>query len=306
VRYPGRRAYEEGLARALIEGQRVLRRGGRAVRAVTAAVRALEDDPLFNAGRGAVLCADGSIELSAAVMDGHRLRAGAMAGLKRTKNPVLAAHALLKHRHGLLFGEAGDTLARQAGLDMVPEEYFVTTARVRQWRKYHGTDRISLDHGDSESTHGTVGAVARDSRGNLAAATSTGGLVNQLPGRIGDSPVIGAGTWADRGCAVSATGTGDAFARIAFARRIADLIEFLGLTAEEIDGRALEELESIRGTGGCILVDAAGRLAFPFNSAHMLRGWVVDRSDPVVAILPGERVVVTDISARTRRHLPRG
>jgi isoaspartyl peptidase/L-asparaginase-like protein (Ntn-hydrolase superfamily) len=159
---------------------------------------------------------------------------------------------------------------------------------VAQWRRSRRGDRAG-----GEANHGTVGAVARDRRGFLAAATSTGGLLDQLPGRVGDSPVIGTGTWASRVCAVSATGAGDVFARVAFARRAADLIELAGLSPEEAGAGALEEVRRAGGRGGCIILDAAGRLAFPFTSPHMLRGWFVDRDPPVVSILPDERVVLS-------------
>jgi len=290
VSYPGRRPYELALARALRCGQSVLLKGGSAVRAVTEAVAVLEDEPLLNAGRGAVLCADGSIELCAAVMGGRRQQFGAVAGLTRTRNPVRAARELLEHRHGLLFGAAGDAFAEGAGLEMVSPEFFLTPLRQGQWKRLHGTSRVELDHSGDEATHGTVGAVARDRRGHLAAATSTGGLVNQLPGRIGDTPIAGAGTWADGSCAVSATGKGEAFARVAFARRVADLIGLVGAEPAEAARRALEEVARFRGQGGCIVVDSAGRLALPFSSAQMLRGWVVGPSRPKVAILADEEI----------------
>lgn len=289
TRYPGRRRYEKGLAEALRAGQRILQRGGSAVNAVTQAVICLEDNELFNAGKGSALCSDGSVELSASIMSGRDLSVGAMVGLKRTKNPVRAARAIMGHSHGMLFGKRGDEYAKNRGLELVDPDYFFTTQRLKQWKKYKGKSVAVLDHSDAESTHGTVGAVARDRRGNLAAATSTGGLVNQLPGRVGDTPVIGAGTWADnRGCAVSATGKGDAFARVAFARRVADLIELSELGAEAAAISALEDVSLVRGVGGCIVVDASGSLFFPFNSKHLVRGWVIGDERPRAAILPDE------------------
>jgi len=285
LRGPARRAYERALARSLVAGQRVLARGGSAVHAVTAAVVVLEDDPLFNAGRGAVLCADGSVEMCASVMSGRNLRAGAMVGLRRVRNPVRAAVALMEHSHGLLFGAQAEAYARDAGLEMVAPGYFVTPHRVEQWKRCRRRGRLALDHG-------TVGAVALDRRGNLAAATSTGGLVNQLPGRVGDTPVVGAGTWADDRCAVSATGRGDAFARVAFARHVADLIELRGLEPGTAARRALRLVARVRGSGGCIVVDAGGRVAWPFTSAQMLRGRVIGDSLPVIGILPREAVEV--------------
>ncbi len=276
--------YEAGLTEALEVGRGILQRGGSALNAVTEAVAALEDNELFNAGKGAALCSDGSVELSASIMRGSDRSVGAMVGLRRTKNPIRAARAFRGHLHGLLFGQEADAYAEAKGLEMVDQDYFYTNNRLRQWRKYRETKSVVLDH-DAESAHGTVGAVARDRRGNLAAATSTGGLVNQLPGRVGDTPVIGAGTWADNQvCAVSATGKGDAFARIAFARRVADLIELAGTAPNEAASRALEEVKEVGGTGGCIVIDPSGQVFLPFNSAHMLRGWVRGKGAPVTAI----------------------
>ena len=293
TQYPGRRRYEQGIAEALQAGQQVLRHGGSAVNAVTEAVIRLEDNELFNAAKGSVLCADGSVELSASIMRGRDLAVGAMVGLKHTKNPIKAARSIMGHTHGLLFGVEGDAYAKSTGLDPVEPDYFYTRTRIKQWERYKGRTIMASDHSDDEAVHGTVGAVARDRRGNLAAATSTGGLVNQLPGRVGDTPVVGASTWADnRTCAVSATGKGDAFARIAFARRVADLIELAGLEAEVASITALEEVKRVRGVGGCIIVDATGSLSFPFNSKHLIRGWVVGQRRPRVAFLPGEEATV--------------
>lgn len=288
---PVRKDYERGLADALLAGQVKLVGGASALDAVCAAVASLEDNPLFNAGRGAVLCADGSVELSASVMEGEELAVGAMARLARTPNPVMAARALMPHMHGLLAGPEADAYAARAGLEMVEPEYFRVEAREAQWRKLKGGETVSLDH--AGDTQGTVGAVALDAHGNLAAATSTGGLANQLPGRLGDTPVVGAGTWADnRTCAVSATGKGDAFARIAFARRVADLIELGRLTAERAALKGLEEVCGVGGEGGCIVLTPDGATHWPFISEQMLRGRIAGDGDPVVAILPGEEVVV--------------
>jgi beta-aspartyl-peptidase (threonine type) len=271
--------------------------GGSAVRAVTAAVVILEDDEWFNAGRGAALCADGSVELSASVMNGSTLAVGAMVGLKRTKNPVLAAQSLMRHSHCLLFGARGDAFAEERGLEMVEPEYFRTKERLAQWRRFTDRSHARLDRAEAEDSHGTVGAVALDRRGRLAAATSTGGLVNQLPGRVGDSPVAGAGTWANHVCAVSATGTGDAFFRVGFARRVADLIELGDLAPLEAVDRTLGEVRSVRGEGGCILIDASCRVTCSFNSPHMVHGWLVEGQPARVGILPGEAIVV-DTDAR--------
>ena len=285
---PGRRPYDDAIARSLAAGAAVLRRGGGSVRAVTAATVVLEDCELFNAGKGAALCRDGSVELSAAVMSGRSGAVGAMVGLKRTKNPILAARSIMGHSHCLLFGPNGDEYAASRGLEQVDSDYFMTARRRRQWRRVRDTESIHLDHAEDEA-HGTVGAVARDSRGHLAAATSTGGLVNQLPGRVGDSPVAGAGTWADSRCAVSATGTGDVFFRVAFARRVADLIELAGLAPDEAARSALKDVRTHRGQGGCIAVDAEGSITAEFISPQMVRGGLAHGGPMWSAIGPSDR-----------------
>lgn len=291
--YPGRRAVELGVAEAVRVGQAVLARGGAAVRAVAAAVAVLEDNELFNAGRGAALCKDGTVELSASIMNGRTRAAGAMVGLKRTRNPVLAAVELMDHAHCLLFGSQGDAYAARAGLEQVSPDYFRTKYRERQLERQKKRGEVTaLDH-DDESAHGTVGAVALDRRGNLAAATSTGGLVNQLAGRVGDTPVIGAGTWADNAvCAISATGKGDAFARVAFARRVADLMELTGADAPSAVASALDEVRQVKGEGGCLLLTSTGQLSMPFTTPQMIRGWATDRNSPSVALFGDEAVLI--------------
>ena len=289
-RLPARQLEGDGLARirngiseALMTGRHALQTGQSSVDAVCQAVVALEDNPLFNAGHGAALCADGSVELSASVMDGSTRYAGAMVGMRTTCNPVLGAASLLSHKHGLLFGRHGDDFAREAGLKQVAPEEFVTEYRSAQLQRLREKSEhaLELDHSE-ESRHGTVGAVAIDAEGNLAAATSTGGLLNQMAGRVGDTPVVGAGTWADNGiCAVSATGTGDAFARVAFARRVADLIELSQLSLMEAAEHALAEVTEAGGKGGCILIGADGEVGFPFNTPQMVRG-VATGSDPML------------------------
>ena len=288
-----RAKYERGLAEALRVGQSLLLKGGSAVNAVTEAVAALEDDELFNAGVGAVLCADGSVELSASVMRGKDLAVGAVVGIKRAKNPIRVAREILGHAHGLLFGKEGDRYARSRNLELVSPDYFHTDFRNRQLDTFRQRSGAVPESWSDDGAQGTVGAVARDRNGNLAAATSTGGLVNQLPGRVGDTPVIGAGTWADNGtCAVSATGKGDAFFRIAFARRVAGLIELSGMSPLDAARSALDDVKSVNGIGGCILIDAYGKLSLPFNSPHMMRGWLTGRGAPHVALLPNEEIVL--------------
>ena len=266
-------AYRAGLARALHAGYAVLEKGGAALDAVTAAVCALEDDPLFNAGRGAVYTRDGTQEMDAAIMDGRDRSAGAVAGLFGPKNPILAARAVMDRTpHVLMIGAGALKIARDAGLDFGDRDYFFTQER---WDALQSTLALQgRDDGDASRKHGTVGAVARDAQGNLAAATSTGGMTAKLAGRVGDSPVIGAGTFADNEtCAVSATGHGELFIRWAAAHEIASRMrhrsESLLVAAEHV---TLHDLPP--DSGGLIAVGADGSVALPFNSDGMYRGMI--------------------------------
>ncbi len=293
-----RRAYEEALSASLKIGQAILLDGGTSVEAVTQAVVELENREDFNAGRGAALCADGTAELDACVVNGTNRTAGAVAGLVETRNPILAAQALMGTPHWFLHGPAGDQFARATSLESADQTYFVTQDRQRQLASYSGSTASGMDHGpgltaEAEAPGGTVGAVARDANGGLAAATSTGGMVNQPPGRIGDTPLLGAGSWADDNfCAISATGTGEAFMRAGFAHRVADLIELADYDCESAAQRALDEVAALDGMGGCIVVDHRGQLALPFNSKQMFRGWVTSSEPPYIAILPGEKIPI--------------
>jgi len=256
--------YRQGLERALDAGYEVLARGGASVDAVSASVVALEDDPLFNAGRGAVYNAAGKHELDASIMDGGTLRAGAVAAVSRIRNPVLAARAVMeKSPHVLLVGKGADQFARQHGLPLVRNTYFNTQERKKALRK--GLQR----------QHGTVGAVALDRRGDLAAATSTGGYTGKLPGRVGDSPLIGAGTYADNSsCAVSGTGWGEAFIRIALAHEVSARMRHRGEDVVQASKAALKSLARMKGDGGLIALDRRGNIAMPFNSGGMLRACI--------------------------------
>ena len=256
--------YCQGLARALDAGHEVLARGGSSLDAVTAAVVALEDDPLFNAGRGAVYNAAGKHELDASIMDGATLRAGAVAAVSRIRNPVLAARAVMENSpHVLLVGKGAEGFAKQHGLASVSAKYFHTDARLAALKK--GLKRH----------HGTVGAVALDRHGNLAAATSTGGYTGKLPGRVGDSPLIGAGTYADNAtCAVSGTGWGEAFIRVALAHEVSARMQHLNETLPRAARSALTKISRIGGDGGLIALDRRGNIAMPFNSEGMLRACV--------------------------------
>ena len=256
--------YCQALESALDAGHRILAAGGTSLDAVTAAVVALEDDPLFNAGRGAVYNAAGKHELDASIMDGATLRAGAVAAVSRIRNPVLAARAIMENSaHVLLVGRGAEQFARQHELPLVRNSYFNTRGRRAALRK--GLKRH----------HGTVGAVALDRHGNLAAATSTGGCTGKLPGRVGDSPLIGAGTYADNSsCAVSGTGWGEAFIRVALAHEVSARMRHRGENVATASSAALRTLIGIKGDGGLIAVDRRGRIAMPFNSEGMLRACV--------------------------------
>jgi beta-aspartyl-peptidase (threonine type) len=265
------RAYRAGLEHALRAGFEVLDSGGQSLDAVVAAVQVLEDDPLFNAGRGAVLAASGVHELDASVMDGRDLRAGAVTGVRHVRSPVeLARWVMERSPHVMLAGTGAEEFALEQGLKPVPNSHFATERRrLELERMLHG----EIEAG-RESLMGTVGAVALDAHGNLAAATSTGGMTGKKWGRVGDSPIIGAGTYAANDCcAVSATGHGEYFIRAAVAHEIAALMRYRGLdVAAAADEVVMRQLVALGGSGGVIAVGRDGRIAMPFNSDGMLRG----------------------------------
>jgi beta-aspartyl-peptidase (threonine type) len=265
------------LAKSLRAGWAVLARGGSAVDAVEAAVLVMEDSVHFNAGYGAALNADGEHELDASIMDGATLGAGAVCAVKRIRNPVSAAKALL-HRGDplLLTGEAADSFAQTEGLDIVENEYFSTERRRKNLASMKIRELVgTADEASEAEKHGTVGAVALDSHGHLAAATSTGGYTNKPPGRVGDSPIIGAGTYARDGrCAVSGTGKGEFFIRYCVGHEIASLIGYAGLSLKEAADRAITELTAHRIGAGLVAVGADGSIVTPYNTDGMYRGWV--------------------------------
>lgn len=268
-----RSRYETGLARALEVGHAVLARGGSALDAVCGAVMVLEDDPLFNAGRGACYNTDEEHELDAAVMDGATRRAGAVAAVNRIRNPVLAARAVMeKSSHVLLVGRGAERFARAHGVQLAPRAYFSTGVRLAALRRR------------AEGHHGTVGAVALDADGRLAAATSTGGYTGKLPGRVGDSPLVGAGTYADELCAVSGTGLGEAFIRTVLAYDVAARLRYRRDNLARATGAALARIAELGADGGMIAVDRRGNIAMPFNSAGMYRGAIDRRGRRHVAI----------------------
>ena len=271
-RAPGKEAeIRAGLDRALVAGSDVLEAGGTALDAVDAAVRVLEDDPNFNAGHGAVLTYDGKIELDAAIMDGRTREAGAVTGVTATRNPVaLARRVMERSGHVMLGGEGADAFSRGQGLELVDPSYFETEYRRRQIETFKASEISALD---LEYRYGTVGAVALDSHGHVAAATSTGGMTGKRWNRIGDTPIIGAGTYADdRSGAVSATGSGEMFIRVGVAHEICARMRLLGEDAVTAAEMVMKEVAAIDGSGGVIVVTPKGEMAYCFNSTGMYRG----------------------------------
>jgi L-asparaginase / beta-aspartyl-peptidase len=277
-------AYRAGLERALRAGQVILDAGGCSLDAVVASVQVLEDDPLFNAGRGAVIAANGICELDAALMDGRDLRAGAVTGVRHVRSPIgLARLVMDRSAHVMLAGPGAEEFALEQGLEPVPNRYFVTERRQREL----AAALVTEADGYRESLMGTVGAVALDAAGNVAAATSTGGTTGKRWGRVGDSPIIGAGTYAANDCcAVSATGHGEYFIRATVAHEIAALVRYAGLDAVAAADRVVhEQLRRMGGSGGVIVVGCDGTIAMPFNSRGMLRGSIDAQGRLTTAIL---------------------
>ena len=281
--------YRAGLNNALMAGGAVLRKGGTSLDAVEAAVRVLEDDPLFNAGKGAVFNAEGKNELDAAIMDGSNRKAGAVASVTRTRNPVSLARAVMEQSdHVLLAGEGADAFSKLRGLEQVDPAYFRTEQRWNQYLEWRATQTA-----DRDRTHlySTVGAVALDQDGHLAAATSTGGLTGKRWGRIGDSPVIGAGTYAEDGiAAVSATGTGEYFIRSSAARQVRDRVEWEKSSIQDAVDDTIEDIEILGGDGAVMGMDGSGHLAYSMNSVGMYRGWVSSTSAATTAIYANEGI----------------
>ncbi|MEB4676421.1 beta-aspartyl-peptidase [Enterobacteriaceae bacterium G50] len=282
--------YVEALSAIVEQAQQMLEEGASALDVVTEAVRQLEECPLFNAGIGSVFTADESHELDACVMDGYSLNAGAVAGVKHLRNPVLAARQVLENSpHVLLIGDGAETFAQQHGIELVNNNIFSTSERFQQLQEAKSQGSISLDHDaplDERTKMGTVGAVALDKHGNLAAATSTGGMTNKLPGRVGDSPLVGAGCYANNAnVAVSCTGTGEVFIRALAAYDIAALMEYGHLSLHEACERVvMEKLPALGGSGGLIAIDSEGNVALPFNSEGMYRAWAYAGDTPTIGI----------------------
>ena len=293
--------YREKLTEALEAGYRVLSNNGSGLDAVEAAIRIMEDSPLFNAGKGAVFTSAGTNELDSSIMDGRTLAAGAVAGLKHIKNPIsLARMVMEKSPHVMMVGDGAEAFAKQQGVALVPTSYFYTERRWQelqrakeQEKRKQGAPPKKNAHGNSDGApalgedglRGTVGAVALDTQGNLAAGTSTGGITNKRFGRVGDSPIIGAGTYADNNtCAVSATGDGEYFIRAAVAHDITALVGYKDMSVQAAADLVLDKVKRIGGTGGVIVLDREGNFAAPFNTAGMYRGHVGPDGKAVVEI----------------------
>lgn len=299
--------YRSGLENALKAGWEILQKGGSSLDAVEAAVCSLEDFPYFNAGRGSVFTHDGKIELDAAIMDGSRLRAGAVTFVRNIKNPIKLARLVMERtEHVLLAGEGANHFAKELGIEFEPDDYFFSEYRWQQLQEAIAAGRVQLDHSDLipdsrfqieeersgiwnlesgiAKPKGTVGAVACDSNGDLAAATSTGGMTNKKFGRVGDTPIIGSGTYADGTCAVSCTGHGEFFMLGVTAYDLAARIKYKGLSLEDAAKETIDHLTRIGGEGGFIAVDAQGNVVLPFNSEGMYRGSITTEGKMTIEI----------------------
>jgi beta-aspartyl-peptidase (threonine type) len=282
--------YLESIRNTLEHGREILKLGGSALQAVEACASLLEDDPVFNAGCGSVLNEDGKVEMDAAIMNGCDLSAGAVAGVSNIANPVqLARLVMSESEHVLLIAEGAMRFADHCGMQHVPEHYFYTPDRVEQLKQARLRHKVMLDHDDTEADsedqkYGTIGAVARDPQGNLAAATSTGGVVNKRMGRVGDSPIVGAGVYADNEtCAVSATGYGEDFMRTVISKTISDFMFMQDLQAVEATAAGIEYLtRKVKGRGGVIVIDRAGVCASGFTTKKMIHGWIEHGGEAVV------------------------
>ncbi len=274
--------YLESIRRTLEHGRDVMELGGSALQAVEACASILEDDPVFNAGCGSVLNENGKVEMDAAIMDGRDLSAGAVAAVDNIANPVqLARLVMSESEHVMLISEGAMRFADHCSMERVPEDYFYTTDRVEQLRQARLQHKVMLDHDDSDADsedqkYGTIGAIARDPLGNLAAATSTGGIVNKRMGRVGDSPIIGAGVYADNEtCAVSATGFGEDFMRSVISKTISDFMYMKEMDAKQATEAGIEYLvRKVKGRGGVIVIDKDGNCSSGFTTKKMIHGWI--------------------------------
>lgn len=299
------KAYTSALNEALQKGYAILNNGGTSVDAVEAAIKVLEDNPLFNAGKGAVFTNEGKNELDASIMNGKTLAAGAVAGITTVKNPISAARAVMeKSNHVMMAGAGADKFAKEAGLEIVDPSYFFTEERWKALQQVKKEDslkteldhsdkknsRLQFEHVNKDSKFGTVGAVALDTYGNLAAATSTGGMTNKRYGRVGDSPIIGAGTYANNStCAISCTGWGEFYIRLVMAKTISDMMEFgkMSLRSAAIE-MVIKRLPALGGDGGLIGIDSKGNIVMPFNTEGMYRGYIKADGKAVTMIYKNE------------------
>lgn len=283
--------YREALTQSLRLGHAVLAKGGSSMDAVEASIRFMEDSPLFNAGKGAVFTHDGRNELDASVMDGKTKKAGSIAGVTIIRNPITAARAVMeKSEHVMMVGRGAELFATKMGLEIVDPSYFWTERRWKSLQKELLEEEGKKPQADlimpEDKKFGTVGAVALDRSGNLAAGTSTGGMTNKKFGRVGDAPIIGAGTYAENeSCAVSGTGHGEFFIRWTVAYDIAALVKYRGMTVQQAADEVIhKKLAPVKGEGGVIVLDAKGNFATPFNSEGMYRGWIGGDGVPHVEI----------------------
>lgn len=284
------KAFHDKLSESLEAGRKILSTGGSAIDAVEASVRVLEDCPLFNSGKGSVFNNDGINEMDAAIMNGKTLKAGAIAEVHTIRNPITAAKAVMeKSKHVLLANKGAEKFAKECGLEIVDPSYFYDEERHQQWLATKDSDDNYSWAGDgipaNTKKFGTVGCVALDSQGNIAAATSTGGINNKKFGRVGDSPIIGAGTYANnKTCAVSCTGEGEYFIRNVVAYDISALMEYKGFTLAQATAEVMKKVALLGGEGGLIAIDAQGNISAPFNTSSMFRGWITTAGEKFTGV----------------------
>ncbi len=274
--------YLEKLEEALNLGEKLLKEGTAAQDVVVEVIQVMENSPLFNAGKGAVFTADGKNELDASIMDGATLNAGAIAGVQNIKNPIVAAREVMNNsEHVFLSGKGASEFAKKQGLEIVDNKYFYTESRYQSLKQLQQKERESTQN----DKHGTVGCAVLDRHGNIAAGTSTGGMTNKKYGRIGDSPVIGAGTYANnKTCAISCTGHGEYYIRLGFARDISALMEYKNMNVDAACREEIRKLSELQGTGGVIALDAKGNIAMEFNTEGMFRGYIKSSGEREIAI----------------------
>jgi beta-aspartyl-peptidase (threonine type) len=285
------RESREAMRTALRVGEGVLRTNGTSLDAVEAAIRVLEDSPVFNAGKGSVLTSAGTVEMDASIMDGGTKKAGAVASVKRIKNPITAARAVMeKSPHVMMVGDGAEAFAKEQGTRLMSPSYFITPFRKEQWEKEKRkgkTKEKRTAEAEARDAIGTVGAVALDGRGNLAAGTSTGGMLNKKFGRVGDSPIIGAGTYANNAtCAVSATGHGEYFIRSVVAHDVSALMEYKAMSVRAASDEVIRKVGDLGGKGGFIALDRKGNIAMPFNTEGMFRGVIRANGEISIAVFP--------------------